>query len=180
VIIEFDLWDLQIDTVLKMYPKLTKGYNDTLYRNMSLTQGFPDFIYTDRTMQQLKNSGDMRLIRSKAAANGIMDYDSKIRDIINIDQPSLQTVFEKYLRFWNELIDVEAIENDKRILTIYEMEENGKNYLLKMDKASLGNLNNTIREFKLVTKELVQAKEKKLKERAIQLIELLKKEYHLS
>ena len=146
---------------------------------MILTKGYPDFIYTDRTMQQLKNSGNMRLVRSKAAADGIMDYDSKVRDIVNIDQPSLQAVFEKYIRFWNELIDEEAIENDKLRLTIYDMEKGDKNYLLKSDKASLGNLNNTIREFKFVTEQLVQAKEIKLKETATQLIILLKKEYHL-
>src|ERR1043165_1053951 len=59
VVAEFDQLSLRMDTVLRMYPQLGKGYNDTLHRNLSTVMGFPDFIYTDRTMQQLKNSGDM-------------------------------------------------------------------------------------------------------------------------
>ena len=168
-----------MDTVLRIYPKLKKGYNDTLQRNLSTVVGFPDFIYTDRTMQQLKNSGDMRLIKNKVAAQGIMNYDSKVRDIITIDQPSLQLVLEKYIRFWNELIDLEAIENDKAILSISAIEKNDKNYLLKSDKASLGNLNNTVREFRFVAESIVKPKEIILNDEASQLILLLKKEYHL-
>ena len=179
VIAEFDQLTLRMDTVLRMYPKLKKGYNDTLQRNLSTVVGFPDFIYTDRTMQQLKNSGDMRLIKNKVAAQGIMNYDSKVRDIITIDQPSLQLVLEKYIRFWNELIDLEAIENDKAILSISAIEKNDKNYLLKSDKASLGNLNNTVREFRFVAESIVKPKEIILNDEASQLILLLKKEYHL-
>src|SRR6476659_7660879 len=44
-----------------------------------LSRHFPDFIYTDRTIQQLKNSGGMRLLRNKAVAASIVDYDSKVR-----------------------------------------------------------------------------------------------------
>ncbi|HLF47543.1 MAG TPA: hypothetical protein VI548_14025 [Chitinophagaceae bacterium] len=176
---QFETLELQIDTVLEMYQKLATGYNDKLHRNLNASLGFPDFIYTDRTMQQLKNSGNMRLIRKKVAADGIMDYDSKVRDIIGIDQPALNVVFEKMLRFWNELIDVEAIETDKTLLSVAKMENGSRNYLLKADKASLGNFNNTIREFKLVAFTILEPKQKVLKEKAIQLITLLKKEYHL-
>lgn len=176
---QFNSFERYSDTVLAMYPKLAIGYNDTLFRNLFFIRGYPDFLYTDRTMQQLKNSGNMRLIRCKAAADGIMDYDLKIRDIITVDQPSLQYVFESYNRVWNEMIDIEAIVNDRRILSASEMEKKQKTYLLKTDKPSLGNLNNTIRDFKYVSIELMQKKEIKLKEEAIQLIALLKKEYDL-
>ncbi len=51
--------------------------------------GFPDFIYTDRTMQQLKNAGGMRLIRKRGVADSIAAYDAVVRrgtvhqDLIN-------------------------------------------------------------------------------------------------
>ena len=61
IIPEFNANEFKLDTVFKMYYKLAVGYNDTLRRNLSVVRGFPDFIYTDRTMQQLKNSGGMRL-----------------------------------------------------------------------------------------------------------------------
>jgi hypothetical protein len=39
------------------------------------------FLYSDRTIQQLKNSGDMRLIRNQVASNLIMQYDQLVRDM---------------------------------------------------------------------------------------------------
>ena len=40
---------------------------------------YPDFIYTDRTIQQLKNSGGMRFIADKAASDSIIGYDAAVR-----------------------------------------------------------------------------------------------------
>jgi hypothetical protein len=40
---------------------------------------YPDFIYSDRTIQQLKNSGGMRLIANKAASDSIIGYDAAVR-----------------------------------------------------------------------------------------------------
>jgi len=51
--------------------------------------GFSDFIYNDRTIQQLKNAGNMRLIRNTIVANAISAYDASVRrgivhqDLIN-------------------------------------------------------------------------------------------------
>jgi hypothetical protein len=43
--------------------------------------GFPDFVQNDRTIQQLKSSGGLRLIRNKAASDKIMEYDQSIRQV---------------------------------------------------------------------------------------------------
>ena len=70
---------------------------------------FPDFIYTDRTIQQLKNSGGMRLLRNKAVSDSIVDYDSKVRTVfIAQDQLNNGMVtygFEKSKLFQVRLID---------------------------------------------------------------------------
>lgn len=52
---------------------------------------FPDFIYTDRTIQQLKNSGAMLLIENTAVSDSIMDYDSKVKTVY-IAQSQLNTL----------------------------------------------------------------------------------------
>ena len=39
------------------------------------------FLYSDRTIQQLKNSGGMRLIRNQGASDQIMKYDQLVRDM---------------------------------------------------------------------------------------------------
>jgi len=54
--------------------------SNNAYRLWSRSIGFPDFISNDRTIQQLKNSGGLRLIRNKAVSDRIMKYDQIIRD----------------------------------------------------------------------------------------------------
>lgn len=54
--------------------------SNNAYRLWSKNLGFADFISNDRTIQQLKNSGGLRLIRNKAVSESIMKYDQVIRD----------------------------------------------------------------------------------------------------
>ena len=39
-------------------------------------------IYTDRTIEQLKNSGNFRLIRNTAVSDGIIEYDGYVRNFV--------------------------------------------------------------------------------------------------
>ena len=61
-------------------PEIFKSSSRAYYFS-KMSAHFTDFIYTDRTIQQLKNSGGMRLIRNNAVADSIIDYDSKVRTI---------------------------------------------------------------------------------------------------
>jgi len=62
---------------------LSQSYNITpsanCYRQISIGFGFSDFIYNDRTMQQLKNAGGMRLIRNLTVTDSIVAYDETVR-----------------------------------------------------------------------------------------------------
>ena len=79
------------------------------YLFFEMSRHFPDFIYTDRTIQQLKNSSGMRLLRNKSVSDSIVDYDSKVR-IVFIAQEQLNSAvltygFEKSKLFQTRLID---------------------------------------------------------------------------
>ena len=166
-----------IDTALALFPQLALGYHSVLRRNIKEVQGFPDFVKADRTMQQLKNSGGMRLIRHQKAAYGITGYDLAIRDL-EIDVIALNDIFNDIRKSWYEIFDEEALEADMKIKTPSGLESGKKNYLLRADKPLLGRFNNEIRDFKSVS-GLVMNREEKLKTTAVELIVLLKKEYHL-
>jgi hypothetical protein len=174
----FETAELQLDTVLKMYHKIAIGYNDTLRRNLPAVINFPDFTYTDRTMQQLKNSGSMRYIVNKKVSNGILDYDIKVKHLLTSYIPDLTFYYENSNQMWFEVVDIEAFETDSKTMSISEMEKGTKNYLLKDDKATLGKFNNIIRNFKNVTTR-VKDTEKEVLIKATGLITLLKKEYDL-
>lgn len=169
---------IKIDTVLRMFKILNKGYNDTLRRNLKEVKNYKDFIYTDRTMQQLKNSGGMRLITNKKAANGILDYDLSMRHLLESLQPDLLFYYEKSNEMWFEIVDKDDFERDKLFLSITEMEAGSKNYLLKSDKENLGKFNNIIREFQ---NDLIIVKDRKLllKQKANNLVAILKNEYDI-
>lgn len=65
--------------------------SNNAYKLWLATNGFPDFVQNDRTIQQLKNSGALRLIRKRAASNAIMEYDQLVR-LLYISQQNMNAV----------------------------------------------------------------------------------------
>lgn len=71
-------------------PEIVKN-SAKAYNFFNLSYHFPDFIYTDRTIQQLKNSGTMLLIKNTAVSDSVMDYDSKVKTLY-ISQSQLNVI----------------------------------------------------------------------------------------
>jgi len=69
-----------IDSVLILLasPDVFENSNDA-YFLWSKNLGLEVFVSNDRTIQQLKNSGDLRLIRSSVVSDGIMKYDQILK-----------------------------------------------------------------------------------------------------
>lgn len=65
--------------------------SNNAYKLWLATNGFPDFVQNDRTIQQLKNSGALRLIRKRSASNAIMEYDQFVR-LLYISQQNMNAV----------------------------------------------------------------------------------------
>jgi len=72
--------DKLLDTMLTKIRgiNLSTGANG-IYKYYRQPFSYPDFIYSDRTIQQLKNSGGMRLINNKAVSDSITSYDAAVR-----------------------------------------------------------------------------------------------------
>ncbi len=174
VIAGFDLLNRRLDTALTLYRGITKSYNDTLWR--SLPVGFPDFIKSNKTMQQLLFSGGLRLIHSRESADGIVEYDLK-NDDLDIDVNSLREIYLHCTISRRALLNQMDLDADKKKMTIEQLRSGQKNYLLRSDMAFLGNYYNELRTFKSIS-GMVKNREKKLMAQAGSLIQLLKKEYH--
>jgi hypothetical protein len=69
-----------IDTVLIMLSshEIIENSNK-VYRLWSKNMGLQVFVSNDRTIEQLKNSGELRLIRKKAVSDRIMQYDQTLK-----------------------------------------------------------------------------------------------------
>lgn len=72
--------DKLLDTLLQRIRGISSitGANG-IYKYYRQTFTYPDFIYSDRTIQQLKNSGGMRLIDNKDVSDSITGYDAAVR-----------------------------------------------------------------------------------------------------
>ena len=71
---------------------------------------FPDFIYTDRTIQQLKNSGNMRLLRNKAVSDSIVEFDSRVRYLF-VGQNQLNSLVLTYGFQKNKLFQLRLLDS---------------------------------------------------------------------
>lgn len=70
-----------IDSVLNALssPEVVKNSNNA-YRLWTKNLDIKAFVSNDRTIQQLKNSGELRLIRNNAVSDRIMKYDQIVRN----------------------------------------------------------------------------------------------------
>jgi hypothetical protein len=166
-----------LDTVIARFDQLSVCFNDTLIRNLTIT--YVDFIYTDRTMQQLKNSGAMRLISKQSVATRILDYDSEMKHLMNTSQPIIQyLVLHELMPLCYKILDLKGITNAFQHKSIAQLRRENKTYLVDKDRSKLVEFSNYLLSYKATCSALTDD-EIKLKKKATTLIKLLKKEYHL-
>jgi hypothetical protein len=166
------------DTLIKMFHLIDKGYNQTIFRTLNAFNGFPDFIYTDGTIQQLKNSGGFRLLRKHNAVDSIMAYDAIVKTaLINEHQLGAEVTALKHHK--QTFFDFLAL--DKKVLegtTPQQMEEQKTNYLLSSDKITVSKYYNKIRDCTWLFR-IVKSDMQRVKIKASALITFLQKEYNL-
>lgn len=149
--------------------------NETYFFARHVFLGQP-FVSTDGTMQQLKNAGNLRLIKNENIINSILAYDGSVKELKEWDESDtrIKTTFREtggtifnadqlYKVFTPDYKFVRPTTNPQLIndnpITI-------NNITFQIQYLALSSLGNSIRG-------------KVLKAKAENLIELLEKEYHL-
>ena len=180
----FNQQDRYFDTLQALFPQLRQGYNRSLHNSMIGVMGWEDFIATDKTMQQLKYAGGMRLIRKRKVADAIAGYDALLRNY-EADLHELQGAFSKVDDKVGQIINLYALDKaqqfkaiEEQFKSIEELEGGKENYLLRTDAPSLGEYYNRIMVYRLLRSFTVDNL-KTLHTAASDLIILLKTKYHL-
>ena len=147
------------------------------------------FFPSDRTMQQLKNGGNMRLIRKKNVSNALMKYDVTVRNYKEYEplQQELATQINEHIE---KLLDPLIIEKAKRAYTdkILAADTIVKNssYMELPDTITISKLAEA--DKKIFLKYITQVKTLYMasmrdnmleKNQAEETLELVLKEYHL-
>ena len=192
--IESFVEDLKIDTArfsgtIKFYEKMYSRLNplylcyDSILHNQNATgclnnillatNGFADLIYTDRTLQQLKNAGGLRLLEEEDA-DKIIKYDSYLRYVLKIESTSMQEKATQVRNTRNSVFVFSEIMDTtfgKEIIP-------AKLELVTKDKDLLNRFFNEVLFYRdagrYMSMLIIQ-----LRERAVSLIEFFTQKYHL-
>ena len=104
---QFERQLLSQDTLIQNFD-LINTVNQLIFRSMGYFSGYPDFIYTDGTIQQLKNSGGFRLIRSSVAVDSIMAYDAEVKKAL-INEGYLGNRVINLVDYFTEIFNYQAL-----------------------------------------------------------------------
>jgi len=177
----FDEIERRFDSLIRGFTECTKTYSEDWTKKFILSYrgGYPDFYQSDRTIQQLKNSGGMRLIINKKAAMGIIHYDAEVKDL-DLEVTSLSRAQDRYieevLKVWgmNKLLADAGVSSwaKNRNIIVHQ------NYWLTNDPLAFEHLFNRLSEYNEAAVRM-NKNYTVVKTKAISLIGLLKKEYHL-
>ena len=145
-------------------------YNSFATRVMSFR-----FTPVDGTMQQLKNAGNLRLIRKTNVSDSILAYDVASRAYVYGNQDE-----EEIVRTYRSI--AEGVFDGRELNSMRDADNNvympSGNPALKLNADAIFRLNYRLHMLTVFNKTL-RRDAKRMLQRATALLELLKKEYHL-
>ena len=176
------------DTRLQMSDSLT----NTLIENKQLQNGSAVYYWgrsisrrgvffsADGTIQQLKNSGGLRLIRNQFITDKIIGYDVLYRRILR-QQEQEETLLTDYRFYSSKLFDAAVFKKMTNLMkdTVFIVKPEGNPQLIENPPTVLNETINKLNYWATSSTLLRQFLEQ-LKEKAAILIELIQKEYHLN
>jgi len=105
------------------------------YLSRPLTIAY-QFFRNERTIQQLKNGGNLRLIRKQDVSDAIMLYDHHVRWTDLVADREKAFILE-YVKRIEELFDTRVFDRMRTGTLVYKMPEEQEVHLLKNDKLSI-------------------------------------------
>ena len=138
---------------------------------------FPmNFTYNDGTIQQLKNSGTLRLIRNRNASDAIIKYDAAVRDMKIIEDREYQYLY-LCLPHMYKIFDALVFEEmEDSIMNVHPPP--GAVQLLKSADVAIPEFNSALFSLKIAN-YANRRRAKILINEGEKLLTILKKEYHL-
>ena len=144
-------------------------------------RAYENFEYHDRTIEQLKNGGNFRLIRNSFLADSIINYDAIIKSELRDQEIQSNTIYQAINFLQNKFL------NSKYYLDILK-KRNLPDSLLNSDakvfkiptanEADLFQYANHLQYYYTMSRFRINTSRQLLR-KATNLIELIKKEYHL-
>lgn len=115
-------WNIQMNRIDAIHQELDKpaSVRNTLllYQQAAFMRMYNAFEYHDRTIDQLKNAGNFRLIRKKTVTDSLIDYDATVRSTLRNIEGGATTIFMTLNFLQNKLFDSKYFQfrSEKAIL----------------------------------------------------------------
>jgi hypothetical protein len=162
--------------IINLWDHKNKG-NDVYYyaRNLTRPQYFSP---NDRTLQQLKNSGALRLIRKIRVSDSIMSYDQHLRYLMTLSEDE-RGIRDNFRDLVGSVFDGKTLYSqiDTADFANYNRPA-GHPVLFMQDPASINKVISSAQYLKTVVRG-VRVRQERLKASAADLLTFLQKEYHL-
>jgi|688.fasta_scaffold517075_1 hypothetical protein len=171
-----------VDTIiLEMEKEVNLRNHQLLYKNVASLNTNNTFLYHDRTIQQLKSAGNFRLIRDKAIADSIVEYDSYIVTAVkNIEDVYAKVINPETANLQSQLFNSKYfnIVRDKQKLDSIFIQFPEKIIMQKNKEDIVFQFYNKVHNYKDLTNARIYFLSTTLR-RATNLISLLKSHYHI-
>jgi hypothetical protein len=180
---KFSLINKHIDSLI---PLLKDNLNieknaAMIYRHAVWLHDYHKVTYFARTIEQLKSSGNFRLIRNQDVSKNIMEYDgAMINNALDMQNSYVFQRKEKLLDLSNTVFNAGIIKNwFVNNYGSHETELTGSANFLTTEKSIIDRLVNELYQYALTITWFIGSLKDWILPKAIQLEYLIKKEYHL-
>ena len=163
---------------MELFPSLKNGFNQRFYKNFGAFTGFLDFIYTDATIQQLKNSGGFRLIRNQKVVDSIMSYDAIVKKAL-INEQQLIKRQDKTFELYSQIFNLNSIAQQiKKGKSLKQFEDEKFDLLLVRDEIVLSQFANHL-YFHSSLSKVIARNMQEVKTKAERLLIFIQKQYNI-
>jgi len=165
-----------IDTLIYLIkrPERRLYIGKLIYAARMITANWRQINPTERTYEQMKSSGHLRLIRNRRISDSVSQYYNSLKQLSNINEVCLLWVSD-YVKAMGKIFDGEML---LKIFKEGEAQTYDPSVLLTEDSRTLNELITSAQYFYGALK-LAQVNVKQRSLSANNLAELIKKEYHL-
>lgn len=167
----------KIDTILNNFDAFTSNFSVIPGRYFfDIIYNHDDFIYTDRTMQQLKYAGGLRLIRSNTS-DSIVAYDADVKYMfMQVDYNT--AVYVQLIDLSTKMISYKNAIGTNKTKQLDKIETGNSGFWIEHDPKLFKQLYNRLLLYSLTNNYSV-IRLKGLRTRGTNLVRFLKTEYHI-
>jgi len=163
-------------------PETERNYLQ-LYKKAANMRDYNSFEYHDRTIQQLKSAGNFRLIRNPEISDSLIDYDAIVQTALKDQESQSNNIYQQVNFLQDKIIDTKYFNrrsgNLLHMIDSAYMQNPGRFNLSGATRADLFQYYNNLEFYSRITIYRINAM-KILNRMAVNIINLIKKVYHLS